>query len=198
MTAQDDFAEPVSTSRSPATVKVAAPVPFEIRTCTTDDAEALSLLGQATFLEAFAGTLNGCDILAHCAQAHAATVYGGWLADERYRIWIALAQPGLAPVGFAVLAPSDLPVPDPAPDEVEIKRIYLLNRFQRSGLGQRLMMLAIDHARALGARRLLLGVYSENPAAIAFYHRLGFETIGHRPFTVGATVCDDYVMSLRL
>ena len=198
MTAHEDFPHPNSTSRSTATVKVAGQVPFEVRTCTTDDDEALSLLGQATFLESFAGTLNGHDILAHCVRAHAASVYRAWLADERYRIWIALAQPGLAPVGFAVLAPSDLPVPDAAPGELEVKRIYLLNRFQGSGLGRRLMTLAIEHARALGARRLLLGVYSENPAAIAFYRRLGFETIGHRPFTVGATVCDDYVMSLPL
>jgi diamine N-acetyltransferase len=34
-------------------------------------------------------------------------------------------------VGYAVLAPSDLLVPDPHPGEVEVKRVYLLNRFQR-------------------------------------------------------------------
>jgi ribosomal protein S18 acetylase RimI-like enzyme len=125
-------------------------------------------------------------------------VYRGWLASEQYRIWLALAQPGLAPVGYAVLAPSDLPGPDRTPDEPEVKRIYLLNRFQGSGLGRQLMALAIERARALGARWLLLGVYSENASAIAFYRRLGFETIGHRSFTVGTMVCDDYVMSLAL
>jgi diamine N-acetyltransferase len=171
---------------------------FEIRQCSSGDAPALSLLGQATFLEAFAGILNGPDILAHCARAHSSDVYASWLADERYRIWIALAQPGLAPVGYAVLASSDLPVPDPRPDELEVKRIYLLNRFQGSGLGRRLMALAIEQARARGVPRLLLGVYSENADAIAFYRRLGFETIGHRSFTVGTMVCDDLVMSLVL
>jgi ribosomal protein S18 acetylase RimI-like enzyme len=89
-------------------------------------------------------------------------------------------------------------VPDPRPDELEVKRIYLLNRFQGSGLGRRLMATAIEQARARGLPRLLLGVYSENAAAIGFYRRLGFETIGHRSFTVGATVCDDLVMSLVL
>ena len=171
---------------------------FEIRTGNADDAAALPLLGQATFLEALAGILNGPDILAHCAKAHAAHVYRDWLVDPRCRIWLALAQPGLAPVGYAVLAPSDLPVPDPYPGEVEVKRIYLLNRFQGSGLGKRLMLHAIERARAEGARRLLLGVYSENAGAIAFYQRLGFETIGHRPFTVGTVVYDDFVMSLAL
>ena len=101
-------------------------------------------------------------------------------------------------MGYAVLAPSDLPVPDPHPGEVEVKRVYLLNRFQGSGLGKLLMSHAIERARAEGARRLLLGVYSENAGAIAFYQRLGFETIGHRPFTVGTVVYDDFVMSLAL
>ena len=160
---------------------------FEIRPSTAVDAPALSLLGQATFLEAFAGILDGPDILAHCARAHAADLYASWLADERYRIWMALrASRGLAPVGPYAVGGS------------RGQRIYLLNRFQGSGLGRRLMATAIEQARARGLPRLLLGVYSENAAAIRFYRRLGFETIGHRSFTVGTTVCDDLVMSLVL
>ena len=170
---------------------------FEIRTGTTDDAAALSLLGQATFLEAFAGILNGPDILAHCARRMRPCVPGlargpalPHLAGAR------TAGPGSG--GLCRPGASDLPVPDPHPGEVEVKRVYLLNRFQGSGLGKLLMSHAIERARAEGARRLLLGVYSENAGAIAFYQRLGFETIGHRPFTVGTMVYDDFVMSLAL
>jgi ribosomal protein S18 acetylase RimI-like enzyme len=171
---------------------------FEIRPSTAVDAPTLSLLGQATFLDAFAGILDGPDILAHCARAHAADcTRPGSRTSDTGSGWRS-QRPGLAPVGYAVLAPSDLPVPDPRPDELEVKRIYLLNRFQGSGLGGRLMATAIEQARVRRLPRLLLGVYSENAAAIGFYRRLGFETIGHRSFTVGATVCDDLGMSLVL
>jgi hypothetical protein len=83
MAARDESSASVSTSRSAAAVNVAAEVTFQIRTCTPGDDEALSLLGQATFVEAYAGSLNGPDILAHCARAHSASVYRAWVADER-------------------------------------------------------------------------------------------------------------------
>ena len=41
-----------------------------IRSCTPADAQALALVGAATFLETFAGVLDGQAIVAHCEQAH--------------------------------------------------------------------------------------------------------------------------------
>jgi len=42
-------------------------------------------------------------------------------------------------VGYLVLGTPDVPVKDPDPNDWEIKRIYLLSRFQGSGNGRRLM-----------------------------------------------------------
>ncbi|MGH3423009.1 MAG: GNAT family N-acetyltransferase, partial [Streptosporangiaceae bacterium] len=84
------------------------------------------------------------------------------------------------------------------PDELEIKRIYLLHRFQGGGLGARLMNTARDHARARGCRRLLLGVYGGNTAAIGFYERLGYQRAGQRVFQVGQSTYDDEILALHL
>ena len=97
-----------------------------------------------------------------------------------------------------MLAPAAVPVPDPQPDDLEIKRIYLLHRFQGAGWGRRLMDAAIERARARGSRRLLLGVYSKNHAALAFYARLGFSRAGERSFRVGASDYYDYLLALPL
>ncbi len=169
-----------------------------IRVCTIGDETTLSLLGQATFLESFAGMLDGMDILAHCANKHSLAVYRGWLEDEEARIWMAEIQPGNAPVGYLVLTPPDLPISDPQDDDLEIKRIYLLHPFQGTGIGRQLMSAALSHARAQNCRRIFLGVHSRNHGAIAFYQRLGYVAVGKRRFKVGNNHYDDVVLALTL
>lgn len=158
----------------------------------------LALLGQASFLEAFAGILPGNEILAHCFRQHAEGKYRAWLEDARSPVWVAEAPPGAAPVGYLLLTRPDLPVNDLGPDDWEVKRIYLLHRFQGGGLGRRLMAEAQRYARTIGARRLLLGVYERNEAAIAFYERLGYARIGTRSFQVGSLTCQDAILALNL
>jgi len=168
---------------------------FRLRRAGPDDAEALALVGAATFLETFAGVLPGPDILAHCRAQHAAERYAGWLADG-CPAWLAEAEGG-APVGYLLLAPPDLPVPT-GPGDVEVKRIYAFSRWHGAGLGRALMDAAADHARSEGRRRLLVGVYGENARAIAFYRKCGFAVIGERRFTVGANTYDDLVLARPL
>lgn len=54
---------------------------IQIRRCVPGDEAALALVGQATFLETFAGILGGSDIVAHCGKAHTAGLYRMWLTD---------------------------------------------------------------------------------------------------------------------
>ncbi len=166
-----------------------------LRDCVPGDEEALSLVGAATFLETFAGLLEGPDILAHCRMQHAEAKYAGWLADPDYRL--CLAELKEAPVGFAVLSPPDLPVAV-TEDDIELKRIYLLHRFQGGGVGRRLLEWSTAQARSLGRKRLLLGVKADNSAALVFYDRVGFVRIGERKFLVGSVWCDDYIFALPL
>ena len=166
-----------------------------LRLCAAGDEEALALVGAATFLETFAGLLTGPDILAHCRVQHGARQYAVWLADAKYRL--CLAELKGAPVGFVVLSPPDLPVAV-TQDDIELKRIYLLHRFQGGGLGRALLEWSVAQARSLGKKRLLLGVKADNTAALAFYDRVGFVRIGERKFLVGDMWCDDYILSLPL
>jgi ribosomal protein S18 acetylase RimI-like enzyme len=168
-----------------------------IRLCRPGDEDALALVGQATFLETFAGVLPGTDIVMHCRRQHAPGVYRSWLEGDA-RVWLAEAEPFGAPVGYLVLARASLPVENPSERDLEVKRIYLLDRFRGNGIGKRLMMEAESHARHVGAVRLLLGVYSRNDRAVAFYERFGFRRVGTRRFRVGEHDYDDFVLSMEL
>lgn len=173
-------------------------VAVNIRLCTPGDEQILSLVAQASFLEAFAGIINGADIVQHCLKQHAIEKYAAYLKDERTRVWIAEVEPGRAPVGYLVLTTPDLPIADLSPADLEVKRIYLLHRFHGQRIGAKLMNAARDYAQGIGTPRLLLGVYAQNASAIAFYERLGYVRIGTREFQVGGNRYHDLILGLRL
>lgn len=168
-----------------------------IRRCGPQDAAALALVGQATFLESYAGDLPASDILSHCRTQHAEALYAAWLTRSGYGLWIAEMDEGKAPVGYAAFTPPDLPVA-PRDGDIELKRIYLLHRFQGGGTGAALLNATVSAARTLGARRMLLGVYGGNQRAIGFYGRQGFSQIGVRRFQVGDNLYDDLVLGRSL
>lgn len=170
---------------------------IDIRTCGPGDAGSLALVGQATFLETYATVLPAADIVAHCRHEHGEARYAGWLGKPRYDFWGAGIAGLGGLVGYVMLCPPDLPLAT-GDGDLEIKRIYLLSKFQGGGVGARLMGVATEAARAAGAKRLWLGVYGENASAIAFYARQGFTQAGVRKFQVGANTYDDLVLARDL
>lgn len=166
---------------------------WTIREAGADDAPALALIGAATFLETFAGILDGEAIVGHCAAQHTASAYRDYLTNGA-RAWIAEAQPGGAPIGFALVGRPDLAAA--IDGDIELKRIYSLSRFHGTGVGAGLMKQAL--AAANGHLRLLLGVYARNDRALAFYRKQGFADIGTRQFNVGGKLYDDLVLARSL
>lgn len=166
---------------------------WTIREAGTDDAAALALIGAATFLETFAGILDGDAIVGHCAAQHSEAAYRAHLAAGAHA-WIAEARPGGAPIGFALVGKPDLAAAEEG--DIELKRIYSLSRFHGTGLGAALMAQALEAAS--GCRRLLLGVYARNERALAFYRKQGFADLGTRQFNVGGKLYDDFVLARPL
>ncbi|WP_293884059.1 GNAT family N-acetyltransferase [Sphingomonas sp.] len=166
-----------------------------IRRAKRDDLDNLALVGSATFLETFAGILDGNAIVAHCAREHNVATYARHL-DEGATAWLAESRLGSAPVGYALLSKATLPGADE--NDLELKRIYVLSRFHGRQLGAALMNASVAHAETMNASRLLLGVYAGNHRAIAFYGKAGFKQIGTRRFLVGDREYDDVVFARPL
>ncbi len=163
-----------------------------VRGAGTDDAPRLSLVSDATFLETFAHEIPGSAMLAHCETKHAPE-YLASLIEGGAKAW--LAEIDGAPIGYAMLIPA--PELDAAQTgDVELKKIYVLSRFQGTGTAQRLLAEVLR--AAAGNKRLLLGVKDDNHRAIAFYKRQRFEVIGTRRFNVGGELYDDLVFARDL
>lgn len=164
---------------------------WRLRRAGVADAATLSLVAGATFLEAFAGVLDGADILAHVARHSSPAAFERYLTAGAIAT-LAVADSGAAPLGYTLLTPPDLPV-EPLPGDVELKRIYTLAPSWGSGVGAALIERAVADAGAAGWRRMLLGVYGGNRRAQRFYEKHGFTAIGTRRFQVGATWHDDLI-----
>lgn len=170
---------------APATIEV------KVRQASGEDAQRLSLVASASFLETFAGVLDGDALVAHCTKSCSADHFVEVLAAGG-KAW--LAEANGAPVGYALLTAPEL---DAARDgDIELKKIYLLSRFHGGGTARALFDAALAAAR--GHKRLLLGVKDDNHRAIAFYRKQGFSQIATRQYDVGGSLYDDIVMACDL
>jgi len=167
---------------------------WTIEEASAEDADRLALIGAATFLETFAGILDGSAIVAHCQREHSAAGYRRFL-DGGYQAWLATVTPDKAPIGFALLGPAEIPGAAEDASDLELKRIYVLSRFHGGGPGKALMQRAVERAAERGARRVLLGVYRHNERAIRFYQKNGFAQIAKRCFRVGDREYEDIVLA---
>ncbi|PZU11604.1 GNAT family N-acetyltransferase [Sphingomonas sp.] len=168
-----------------------------MRRATPADAGRLALLGGATFLTAFAFDHPGDAIVDHVTAHHAPEWYRRILADPACAVWIVETPLG-APVGYAVMTPPDVNHPTD-PSDLELKRIYVLHGWQQGGWGAKLLRAVEAEAKARGAARLLLCVYTVNHRAQRFYAREGFADTGSmQTFHVGDVPFEDMIWAKSL
>jgi diamine N-acetyltransferase len=167
-----------------------------IRRATADDAQALADFGRKTFFDTFGHLYPPEDADFFSAQRFSLERSRQDLA-EAGRV-IHLAFQGDAVVGFLDCGDLTLPVPIPKEGGCELYRLYLDVPAKGTGLAKTLMEMAIDWAKARGAKALYLGVYCDNARAQAFYRKFGFEIIGAYQFKVGNTLDDERIMELIL
>ena len=86
---------------------------------------------------------------------------------------IAVAGPKREPAGFVMAQLAD--------DEAEILSLGVASKWQRMGLGGRLIEGLIRAARRAEARRLFLEVSTDNAAALRLYDKFDFRRVGLRP-----------------
>lgn len=81
-----------------------------------------------------------------------------------------------------------------ATDWIEIQRIYVLEEYQKRGLGKYLLQIAVEEAQKRDTTYIWLGVWEKNQNAIQFYLKNGFSIIGTHEFVLGMDRQNDYLM----
>jgi len=84
------------------------------------------------------------------------------------------------------------------PKSAEIERIYVSQELKGRGLGKAMIRHACQIASDYKLKYIWLGVWEQNPEAISFYQRMGFEEIDTHIFQMGNDAQTDKIMRLMI
>ncbi len=167
-----------------------------IRKASTDDTDALARLASQTFLDAFEKANEPRNIRAYVKQAFSPPQIAKELLDDVSTFFVAERDSAL----IAYAKTRTLPSPEcvKSTTATELHRIYVEQRFVGTGIGQMLLDAALQATEEAGHDFLWLGVWENNPDAVAFYERFGFTKVGNQVFMMGPEKQTDIIMMKRL
>jgi len=150
-----------------------------IRQGTRDDVPLLAAVIRAAFRDVadrFALTAETCPT----HPSNCATAWIGKALDKGARYYI--GEEGGKACGCVALERAN-------PEVCYLERLAVLPEFRRKGFGKALVDHVLAEARALGARRVEIGIIAEQRELGAWYERLGFRPMktarfDHLPFPV--------------
>ena len=178
------------------TTPAAPPAGLRIRRATIADAALISTLGAETFVTSFGAQNTPENLAKHLAKAFGAEIQTRELTDPAVTYLIAELDGRTA--GYAQVREGDAPACVTGASPVEVRRFYVVSDFHGTGIAQALMNACADDARQRGGRTLWLGVWDQNPRAIRFYTKWGFEDVGGQTFMLGDDPQQDRVLARSL
>ena len=161
-----------------------------------EDARLIAALATVTFFETYFEQDDPQDMANYLADTFAPENIAAELADPSSYFFIAYRR-GRA-VGYAKLRGGAPHESVTSPNPIELQRIYLVERVWGIGAGTALLQHCLEFARDLGKDTLWLGVWEENPRALAFYEKHGFKRVGTLEFPYGDTIGINAVMRISL
>ncbi len=164
--------------------------------CSLDDLPVLRRIGQETYFAAFASMNSQDNMDSYLKRAFSCEQITSELEKDSSAFYFLQCSGFLAGYLKINLPPiqSDLN----APETLEIERIYVVKKYQGTGLGGRLLETAEQIGIGLECKAAWLGVWEKNAKAIGFYARMGYAEVGRHSFRMGEDVQSDLIMRKSL
>lgn len=167
-----------------------------VRRAVAADAGTVAALAERTFREAFEAQNPPEEMERHCRENFGTAIQAREIAAAD-RMTLLVEERGRA-VGFAQLRWDSPPEGVVGAVPGEIQRFYVLQEFHGAGIAATLMSACLAALRDRGSDVAWLGVWEENPRAIAFYRKHGFVEVGRKTFMLGTDPQRDLVLARPL
>ncbi len=166
---------------------------IHMRPATQEDGPMLAEFGARTFTDTYAAYNTPENMAFYLREYFAPDVIARELADPSliYRV----AEIDGVPAGYIKLKTGPHPSEVGGERGIGIARLYAGKEWHGQGVGPALMQAVIDIARSRDFDTIWLGVWKQNPRAVAFYRKWGFEIVGEEIFQFGDDPQEDFLMA---
>ena len=165
---------------------------FSVRKAESKDAMALARVAESTFRATFGSSNSAENMAAHCHNNYSEELQRSEIMNPGM-VNLLCEQEGEL-VGFAQLRWGKPPSCVKAKHPGEIQRLYVVESAHGKGVAQALMSACIEESQSRNFDAIWLGVFENNPRAIAFYGKIGFVKVGEHIFPVGNDPQRDVIM----
>lgn len=169
---------------------------IKIRSISTADLMALQKIGRTTFYETFEQHNTAEDMELYLRTAFSETQLTKELLDPNSYFFFAELNGEVA--GYLKVNFGDAQTELQDPEAMEVERIYVLQKFQRHGIGAALFKHAIQFAQVQQKQYIWLAVWEHNEKATRFYLQHGFVAFSSHTFTLGKDQQTDILMKYDL
>jgi ribosomal protein S18 acetylase RimI-like enzyme len=167
-----------------------------IRPASISDLGLVQQIGRETFYETFAASNTEADMRKYLEENFHAEKIRSELLNPDSHFFLAMEKQ--TPIGYLKLNTGQAQTDIRDNAAIEIERIYVKSDFHGKKVGQLLYDKALETALELEKEYIWLGVWEENPRAIRFYEKNGFEAFDTHIFIVGTDEQVDILMKKRL
>jgi ribosomal protein S18 acetylase RimI-like enzyme len=163
-----------------------------IRSANVQDAAGLAKLAEYTFRDTFTTDNNSADMELHCASNFGVAIQRQEILNPNNIILLAEIDNQF--VAFAHVRLQSPKSCIAAQQPAELYRLYVEKAWHGRGVAHKLMPQVLATITQTGADAIWLGVWEDNPRAIAFYRKYGFSVVGEHTFQFGNDPQRDWVM----
>ena len=167
-----------------------------ITKCTLEDSQKLQEIGYETFKRTFEKQNSPKNMKIYLEEAFNIKQVEKELSNPSSQFFFVFLNEEVA--GYLKVNTGDAQSEEMDDDSLEIERIYIINKFQKHGLGKHLFKKAMDIALESNKKRIWLGVWEKNENAISFYKKRGFVQTGAHSFYMGDEEQTDLIMTKSL
>ncbi len=167
-----------------------------VRKITTADIIELQNIGKLTFAETFSSQNSEANMKEYVETGFSTEKLTAELTDPNAEFYF--AELDGKTIGYLKVNVGQSQTEIKDKNALEIERIYVLKEFHGKKVGQILYDKAIELAKEKKVNYVWLGVWEQNPRAIRFYEKNGFEAFDKHVFKLGNDEQTDIMMKLKM